>query len=101
LISDSEDERSSNEDNDRNREAILEEAQIEYNEYIYKEAEEREKRYFESLNRENEEESDEEAIWEQRHNAIHENDYSEGEGYNKSECDLTHRDASGNNTHYL
>jgi type III secretory pathway component EscR len=64
LISNSEDEGLSNEDNDRNREVILEEAQIEYNEYIYKEIEEREKRYFKSLNRENKEESNEEAIWE-------------------------------------
>jgi type III secretory pathway component EscR len=64
LISNSEDKGSSNEDNDRNREAILEEAQIEYNKYIYKEAEEREKRYFKSLNRESEEESNKEAIWE-------------------------------------
>jgi type III secretory pathway component EscR len=64
LISNSKDEGLSNEDNDRNREVILEKARIEYNEYIYKEAEEREKRYFESLNRENEEESNEEAIWE-------------------------------------
>jgi hypothetical protein len=101
LISNSEDEGSLNEDNDRNREAILEEARIEYNEYIYKEAEEREKRYFESLNRESEEESNEEAIWEQRYNAIHENDYSDGEGYNKSECDLIYRDALGNNICYL
>jgi hypothetical protein len=101
LISDTEDEGSSNEDNDLNREARLEEARIEYNEYMYKEAEEREKRYFESLNGENEEESAEEAIWEQRHDAIHENDCSDGEGCNKSECDLTHRDASGNDTRYL
>jgi type III secretory pathway component EscR len=64
LISNSKDKGSLNEDNNRNREAILEEARIEYNEYIYKEAEEREKRYFESLNRENEEESNKEAIWE-------------------------------------
>jgi hypothetical protein len=64
LISNSEDEGLSNEDNNRNREVILKEARIEYNEYIYKEVEEREKRYFESLNRENEEESNEEAIWE-------------------------------------
>jgi type III secretory pathway component EscR len=64
LISNSEDKGLSNEDNNRNREAILEEAQIEYNKYIYKEAEEREKRYFKSLNRENKEESNKEAIWE-------------------------------------
>jgi type III secretory pathway component EscR len=64
LISNLKDEGSSNEDNNRNREAILKEAQIEYNEYIYKEAEEREKRYFKSLNRENKKESNEEAIWE-------------------------------------
>jgi type III secretory pathway component EscR len=64
LISNLEDERLSNEDNNRNREVILEEARIEYNKYIYKEVEEREKRYFESLNRENKEESNKEAIWE-------------------------------------
>jgi hypothetical protein len=62
LISNSEDKELSNEDNNRNREAILEEARIEYNEYIYKEVEERERKYFESLNRENEEESNKEAI---------------------------------------
>jgi type III secretory pathway component EscR len=64
LISNSEDKGLLNEDNNRNREAILEEAQIEYNEYIYKEVEEREKRYFKSLNKDSKEESNEEAIWE-------------------------------------
>jgi type III secretory pathway component EscR len=64
LISNSEDKGLINEDNNRNREARLEEAQIEYNKYIYKEAEEKEKRYFESLNRESKEESNKEAIWE-------------------------------------
>jgi type III secretory pathway component EscR len=64
LISNLEDKGLLNKDNNRNREAILKEAQIEYNKYIYKEAEEREKRYFKSLNRENKEESNKEAIWE-------------------------------------
>jgi type III secretory pathway component EscR len=62
LISNLEDEELSDEDNDR--EVILEEARIEYNKYIYKEAEERESKYFESLNKENKEDSNEEAIWE-------------------------------------
>jgi hypothetical protein len=60
LISNLEDEGLLDEDN--NREVRLEEAQIEYNKYIYKEGEEREKRYLESLNKESKEESNKEAI---------------------------------------
>jgi hypothetical protein len=40
--------------------------------------------------------------WQQQlHNDEHVNNCSDGEGCNKSECELTHRDASGNETRHL
>jgi hypothetical protein len=149
---DPEDYDTESDDEDSAREEKLEKAQADYNEYLWRKAEEEEKEWEENQKKHNETESATETLnetdrtrlsesrsawidelnrqieedernfcnrntcthercqeyldsdsdeWQQWYDSTHANDCSNGEGCNKEECDLTHRDASGNDTRYL